>query len=323
MRRREFLGVLGGVVAWPLSAHAQRAKPVIGFLRSTTANGSAHLVAALRQGLNEIGMVEGRDVEIIYRFADGSRDRLKGLTAEIVRRKVTVIVANTAAARAAKASTASVPIIFVTGTDPVKSGLVNSFSRPEGNVTGVVFTVSDLTAKRIGLLHELVPSSGVIAVLTDPNGPAHETELSETERASRVIGRKVIIVKCATANELPGAFETVVQARAVALFVGGGPFFLSQRAKIVTLAARHAVPAIFAHRQYPEAGGLISYGPSQREAYRQAGAYAGRIIKGSKPSDMPIMQSSKFELVINTKAAKSLGLSLPDKLIAIADELVD
>jgi len=323
MRRRDFIGVLGGAVAWPLSVHSQQAKPVIGFLRSGTANGSIHLAKALQRGLSAEGMVEGRNVEVIYRYADGNRDRLEEFATELVRRKVNVIVANTVAAHVAKSSASSVPIVFVTGTDPVKSGLVNSFSRPEGNVTGVVFAVSDLTTKRFGLLHELLPNSGVIAVLTDPNGPAHATEVRETERAGRAIGRKTIIVKCATTNELPGAFETIVQARAVALFVGGGAFFLSQRDMLVTLAARYAVPAIFAHRQYAESGGLISYGPSQRDAYRQAGEYAGRIIKGIKPTDLPIMQSSTFELVINAKTAKSLGLSVPDKLIAIADELVD
>jgi putative ABC transport system substrate-binding protein len=325
MRRREFFVLVSSAaVALPMAARAQRSdKPVIGFLRSSAASGSTHLVAALRRGLNEAGMVEGENVDIVYRYADGELDRLKDLAAELIRGNVTVIIANTAAARVAKAATASVPIIFVTGTDPVRTGLVNSFNRPGGNVTGIYFTVSDLTDKRLGLLKEMMPNSSMVALLTDPNGPAHETEVKEVERASRIIGQEFILVKCATADGFAAAFETIATSRANALLVGAGPFFLGQRQRIVSLAAQHRIPAFFATRQYAEAGGLISYGPNQTDAYRQAGVYAGHIIKGEKPSDMPVMQSHKFELVINTKTAKALGLALPDKLIALADEVIE
>jgi putative ABC transport system substrate-binding protein len=325
MRRREFIAGLGGAAAWPVAARAQQqpALPMVGFLRSTDASGSAHLVAAFRRGLSEVGIIEGQNVDLVYRYADGKRDRLKDLAAELVRRNVTVIVANTAAARAAKASSAAVPIVFVTGSDPVRLGLVNSFNRPGGNVTGVVFTVGDLTAKRLSLLHEMIPNSGKIAVLFDPNTPAQEAELREVEQARHVIGRDIVLIKAAAVDELPAAFATMIQAGAVALLIGAGAFFLNNRTQLVSLAGRHALPASFVTRQYPEVGGLMSYGPSQTDSYRQAGVYAGRILKGDKPSDLPVLQPTKFELVINLKTAKALGITVPATLLARADEVIE
>jgi putative ABC transport system substrate-binding protein len=250
MKRREFITLLSGAAAWPLAAGAQQpAMPVIGFLRSTTAAGSAHLVAAVRQGLGEAGFVEGQNVAIEWRWADDQRDRLPGLAADLVRRQVAVIVANGIAAMAAMVATATIPIVFITGFDPVRTGLVASLGRPEGNVTGVVFTVTDLTAKRLGLLHELIPKAAVIAVLLEPNQPEIGVELQEVEAAGRAIGRKILIVKAASEREFNAAFATIVQAGAGALLFGGGPVFLSQRRQLVALAVRHALPASYVSRE--------------------------------------------------------------------------
>ena len=258
---------------------------------------------------------------IEYRWAEGEAERLPELAADLVRRRVAVIVANQAAARAAKAVTNSVPIVFTTGIDPVRSGLVESFSRPGANVTGIVFTVGDLTAKRLGLLHELVPNSFVLAVLLDPNFAGAEGILSSIEEARRNIGRRIEITRAAAEHELDGAFETIVRTRAGALLVGGGPLFLGQRRQLVALAARHRLPASYTTREFIEIGGLMSYRPSQTEAYRKAGAYAARILKGAKPADLPVQQPTKLELVINLKTAKALGLDVPPSLLLRADEV--
>jgi len=325
MRRRDFITLLGGTaVLAPLAARAQQpVMPVIGFLRSTAAAGSVHLVSAFRQGLNNAGFVEGQNVDIDFRWADDQDDKLKGMAADLVRRRVAVIVGNTPSTRAAKAATATVPIVFVMGSDPVRAGLVASINRPGGNVTGVVFTTGDLTAKRLGLLHELVPKAAVIAVLLDPKYPELELVAKDAEAAGRAIARKVLIVKAATEREFNAAFATIVQAGAGALLVGGGSFFNNQRRKLVALAGHHSLPASYVNREFVEAGGLMSYGSSQTEAYRRAGNYVGRILKGTKPADLPVELASRFEMVINLAAAKALGLEIPPMLLARADEVIE
>ena len=325
MRRREFISLLcGAAAAWPLAARAQRPPmPVIGFLRSTTAAGSSHLVTAFGQGLNEAGFVEGKNVAIEYLWADDHHDRLPALAGDLVRRQVAVIVANAVSTQAAKTATSAIPIVVVTGVDPVRTGLVTSLSRPGGNVTGVMFTTSDLTAKRLGLLHELVPKAAVVGVLLDRNVPEVEFELRDAEAAGRAIGRQVLVVKAASELEFNAAFSTMVQAGAGALLVSGGPLFLSHRRQLVALAARYALPASYVTRQYPEAGGLMSYGPSQTDAYRRAGIYAGRILRGEKPGDLPVQLPIKFDLVINLGTAKAFGFDVPDRLLALADEVIE
>ena len=324
MKRREFIALAAGAAAsWPFAARAQQAVPVVGFLRSTSAANSAHLVSALRQGLNDAGFVEGQNVAIEYRWADDQRDQLPGLAADLVRRQVAVIVANTVSAQAAKAATATIPIVFVMGSDPVRTGLVASLNRPGGNLTGVVFTTGDLTAKRLGLLHELVPKTAVIAMLQDPNYPEFELVTNDAAAAGRTIGRQVLIVKAASEREFNAAFATIVQAGAGALLVGGGPFFNNQRRQLVALAARHALPANYVNREYVEAGGLMSYGASQTDAYRRAGSYVGRILNGAKPADMPVELASKFELVINLATAQALGLAVPSSMQLLADEVIE
>ena len=325
MRRRDFITLLGGTaVLAPLAARAQQpVMPVIGFLRSTAAAGSVHLVSAFRQGLNDAGFVEGQNVIIDYRWADDQDDKLKGMAADLVRRRVAVIVGNTPSTRAAKAATATVPIVFVMGSDPVRAGLVASINRPGGNVTGVVFTTGDLTAKRLGLLHELVPKAAVIAVLLDPKYPELELVAKDAVAAGRAIAREVLIVKAANEREFNAAFATIVQAGAGALLVGGGSFFNNQRRKLVALAGHHSLPASYVNREYAEAGGLMSYGSSQTEAYRRAGNYVGRILKGTKPADLPVEMASRFEMVINLAVAKALGLEIPPMLLARADEVIE
>ena len=327
MIRREFITLLGGAAAaWPLAARAQQpAMPVIGFLRSTPATGFEYLVNALRQGLNDAGFVEGRNVAVEYRWAENQPDRLLGLAADLVSRQVAAIVASgTETAQAAKAAATTTPIIFVIGADPVRTGLVASLNRPGGNTSGVVFTLVDLAAKLLGLLHELVPKASVIAVLRDPNFPETEVESRDLEEAGRAIGRQILMVNAAHEREFNAAFATVGQAGAGGLLIGAGPYFLSQRRQLVALAGRHAVPTMYNARQYAEVGGLISYGPSLTDAYRRAGVYVGRILKGEKAGDLPVEQPArKFELVINLKTAKALGLEVPPTLLARADEVIE
>ncbi len=324
MRRREFLGALGGSVAWPIAAPAQQpALPAIGFLRSTSSAGSAHLVTALGQGLREAGFVEGQNVAVEYRWADDRHDRLPALAAELVRRQVAVIVANGPSALAAKATTATTPIVFVMGSDPVRMGLVASFNRPGGNVTGVIFSVEDLAAKQIGLLHELVPGAAIIAVLLDPSNPASEVQMRGVEEAGRAIGRKILTVTATAGREFNAAFAAIVKAGAGAVFVGGGSVFLTHRRQLAILAARHALPTSYVSREYSEAGGLMSYGSSQTEAYRRAGIYAGRILKGTNPADLPVEMTTKFELIINLATAKALDIEIPPTLLALADEVIE
>ena len=325
MRRRDFITLLGGAAAaWPLAARAQQPElPVVGFFRSTAAAGSAHLVRAFRHGLNEAGFVEGQNVAIEYRWADGQHDRLPGLALDLVRRKAAVIVADSPAARAVKAASATTPIVFLSGADPVGIGLVKSLSRPGGNMTGVVFTTADLAAKRLGLLHELVPKATVIAVLLDPNTPGAPAELRGLEEARRTIGPQIVVFKAASERDFNAAFASIVQAGAGALHVGGGPVFLSQRRQIVALASRHGLPASYVFREYVEAGGLMSYGASQTDAYRRAAGYAARILKGEKAGDLPVELAAKFELVINIATAKGMGLEIPPMLLARADDVIE
>ena len=320
--------LIGSAAVWPLTAQAQQpAMPVVGFLRVTSPADSTHLVAAFRQGLKEAGFVEGQNVVIEYRWAEGQHDRLPALAVDLVQRKVAVIAATSAlAALTAKAATSTVPIVFIIGADPVRTGLVASLNRPGGNVTGVTFTTVDLTSKRLGQLHELVPKAELIGVLLDPNqmeGGMFAQQLQDAEAAAATIGRRVLAVKAASAGEFNAAFSTIVQAGVGALLVGGGPFFTSQRQRLALLSARHAIPTSYAEREFAVAGGLMSYGPSQADAYRRAGVYAARILKGEKAGDLPVDQATKFELVINLGTAATLGIAVPTALQLLADEVIE
>ena len=323
MRRREFITLLGGgAAAWPLAARAQQpATPMIGFLRSASLADATHLVTAFRGGLGDAGYVEGQNVVIEYRSAEGHDDQLPGLVADLIRHRVAVIVVNYPAALAAKAATATVPIIFAIGSDPVAVGLVASLNRPGGNITGVTFLNSQAGSKRLELLHNLVPKATTIAVLMAPDGS--EAELRDVQAAAQGIGQQLIILNVGSDRDIERAFAEFVQRGVSALFVSAGPFMNSHRELLVTLAARHRVPAIYPLREFVSAGGLMSYAPSITDAYRQTGIYAGRVLKGEKPSDLPVIQSTKFEFVMNLKVAKALSLEIPDKLLALADEVIE
>jgi putative ABC transport system substrate-binding protein len=327
MRRRDFITFLaGGMTVWPLALRAQR-KPtqVIGFLSARSAGASASLVAAFRRGLSETGYVEGQNVKIEYRWAEGRYDRLPELAADLVDRNVDLIATSggPSSAQAAKTATATIPITFVVGSDPVELGLVASLARPGGNLTGVSMLMTQLNAKRLELLSELVPQAKVIALLVNPNYPGAERIMREVQEAARATGVQVLISKARTEGEIDAAFTTLVQGHVDALVVGNDSFFDSRIEQFVALAGRYAVPAIYDQREFPDSGGLMSYGTRLEAIYRQNGVYAGRVLKGEKPADLPVQQPTKFELVINLKTAKALGLTVPQSLLQRADQVIE
>jgi putative tryptophan/tyrosine transport system substrate-binding protein len=327
MLRRDFLGVVSGAVAaLPLAARAQQpAMPVIGYLTSRSAGETAALVAAFRKGLGEAGYVEGQNITVEYRWGEGQYDRLPALAADLVERGVAVLVTTGGepAALAAKAATSTIPIVFAVGGDPVKTGLVESFNRPGGNATGVCVLTTAPEAKRLGLLHELVPGAGVVGILIDPNYQQAEAQVQELRDAAGTINQRLHIANAGNDAELESALETLVRERADALLVSAAPFFDTRRDRIIAFVAEHRMPAIYQFREYVAGGGLMSYGVSLPEGYRQVGLYTGQILKGAKPADLPIVQSIKFEFVINLKTAKTLGLEVPAMLLARADEVIE
>ena len=322
--RREIITLLGGAVAWPRVARAQQpAMPVIGFLDPTSPDTNADRLRAFRQGLKETGYIDGENVVVEYRWADNQLDRMPELADELVRRKVAVIATFASGVLVAKAATATIPIVFSYNEDPVRSGIVTSLARPDANLTGINFFSGELSAKRLELLRELVPGSTRVAVLVNPTNPTVETMLKDVESASRAIGLQTRVLNVSTSSEINEAFATLVREQPDALFVGGDPFFASRRVQLVHLATLHKIPTTYAGREFPEAGGLMSYGGNVADARRQVGVYVGRILKGAKPTDLPILQSTKFELVINHQTARMLGLTVPDRLLAAADEVIE
>jgi len=325
MKRREFITLAAGAAAWPLAARAQQpAMPVVGFLNSASRAPFARMVAGFQQGLREAGYVEGQNITVEYRWAEGQNDRLPALAADLVGRQVAVIAATggPAPVLGAKAATSSIPIVFVSGADPIKAGLVASLNRPSGNITGVSPLLSALGSKRLELLHLLVPKAAVIGVLVNPNFDA-DLQVQEVQAAAIPLGLKLEIISASTEAEINKAFTTLTQQGVAALFVANDPYFDSRRDQVIGLAARDAVPAMYYTRAYAAAGGLISYGANIADAYRQAGIYTGKILKGAKPAELPVLQPTNFELIINRKTAKALGLELPAQLIALADEVIE
>jgi putative tryptophan/tyrosine transport system substrate-binding protein len=325
MRRREFITLLGSAAAaWPLAARAQQpVMPVVGFLRSTPSSSFEYILAAFRRGLTEVGFVEGRNVVIEQRWAEGRKDRLPALVADLINRQAAVIVANTAGAFAAKAAATTVPVVFAIGSDPVRDGLVASLNRPGANFTGVIFITSELGTKRLELLRQLAPKAMTVAMLVMPSGKETEVERVDVAKAAQALGLQLVVADATSRPEIEAAFSTFAQRRADAALVGTGALTNSHKEAIVALAARHSIPTIYSLREYVSIGGLMSYGASITDAYRQAGIYAGRIIKGERPADLPVMQSTKFDLVLNLKTAKALGLDVPDKLLALTDEVIE
>jgi putative ABC transport system substrate-binding protein len=327
MRRREFIVGLGGAVAGPALARAQRAAlPVIGFINSGAADASVGYVAAFRKGLGETGYVDGQNVTVEYHWLEGRYDRLPALLADVVRRRVAVIAAPVSGpiALAAKAATATIPIVFGVGQDPVKLGLVASLARPGGNATGVNIFTTELVAKRLGLLHDLTPRSVRVAALVNPaNATSTETTLRDAQRAARAIGLQITVLNASTSLEIDAAFEALAREHADALLVAGESFFASRRVQLAALAARYRTPAVYGQREFAQAGGLMSYGADIADSFRQAGVYTGNILNGARPADLPVVQSTKFEFVINLRAAKELGLSLPNSLLVSANELIE
>jgi putative ABC transport system substrate-binding protein len=323
VRRRAFIAALGGAAALPFAARAQQAMPVVGLLRSTSSADSATFVSAFREGLKELGFVEGQNVSIEYRYADNQVDRLPALVGELIRRRAAVIAGNVNSALAAKVITATVPIIFATGGDPVEDGLVANLNRPGGNITGVVFFSGVLGAKRLEMLRQFVSKTTIIGVLVNPSRPDTEAERRDVQAAAQAIGQQLVIVDVNNDRDIEAAFATFVERRVGALLVGAGAFMSSNRERLATLAARHAIPTIYALREAATAGGLMSYASSIPDAYRQAGIYAGRVLKGERPGDLPVMQATKFELVINLKTAKALGLEFHPQLLGLADEVIE
>jgi ABC-type uncharacterized transport system substrate-binding protein len=326
MNRREFVTLLGGTMAaWPLAARAQQPIPVIGFLSGASAVAYEPIVAAFRQGLADAGYIEGQNVTIEYRWAEGQYDRLPALAADLVARKVAVIAAagGIGSALAAKAASPTIPIVFVAGDDPVKFGLVDSLNRPGGNVTGVSFLLPALEAKRLELLHELLPKAALIAVLVNPSFAASDVRVTAVRDAANTLGLQLSILNASSERDIDNAFASLVEKRAEALLVTSDPFFVSRREQIVLLATRRAVPTAYFAREFATAGGLMSYGASASDAYRQTGIYTGKVLKGEKPANLPVMQPTKFELVLNRKTANVLGLTVPNMLLVSADEVIE
>jgi putative tryptophan/tyrosine transport system substrate-binding protein len=328
LKRRQFITLLGGAVAaWPRVAYAQEpAMPVIGLLYSASPDPIAHRLRAFRQGLKDSGYVEGENVAIEYRWAENQTDRLPEMVADLIRRQVTVIAAmsTVAAVVAANATSTTIPIVFQSAEDPVRLGLVASLARPGGNATGINFFVGELTAKRLEFLRELVPTANRVGVLVDPNNATGtESTLRDAEPAARAMGLQILVVNANTSREIDAAFATFVREQVDALFVGPSGFFASRRVHIANQAMRHGIPATYNQREFPEIGGLMSYGTNLTDTWRQAGVYAGRVLKGAKPADLPVVQASKFELVINNQTARMLGLTVPDKLLVAADEVIE
>ena len=327
MKRREFITLLGGAVAaWPLAAGAQQAAmPVIGFLGGGSPDAFAHVVNAFRQGLYETGFAEGQNVTIEYRWAEGQYDRLPALVADLIRQKSAVIVATggDVGVRAAKKAATAIPIVFTSGSDPVAAGFVSSLNRPGGNVTGVSLFVSVLEGKKLELLRELVPMAAVIGFLVNPNNPRADVDTADMQAAARALGKLLLILKADGEHDFDAVFTNLAQQRVDALVVHTEPFFLSRRDHLVELAARHSIPTIYGLREFAAAGGLISYGTKLSDSYRQVGIYTGKILKGEKPVDLPVVQPTKFEFVINLKTAKALGLEVPSTLLARADEVIE
>ncbi len=325
MKRRKFITLLGGAAAWPVAAMAQRAtRPVVGYLSGVTEDLSPHWLAAFRKGLGEQGYVEGRDVEILSRYADGQTERLPALASDLVRRPVAVIFAAfNASAVAAKATNTTIPIVFAVGADPVSLGLVASLNRPGSTMTGISFLSTTVVGRSIQMLREAVPGSAVIAALVNPANPNAEPDSLEAQRAARTLGVPIHILHASNADEIDAAFATLAQLRAPALYIDGDTYFGSVMTQLTILSARHAIPALFQNREFLSAGGLMSYGASIPDAYRLAGGYVGRILKGEKPADLPVQQSTRMELAINLRTAKALGLTVPPNLLAIADEVIE
>jgi ABC-type uncharacterized transport system substrate-binding protein len=326
VKRREFLTLIGGAAAWPLAARAQQPElPVVGFLNPTSLDSNADRLRGFHRGLKEVGYVEGENVTVVYRWAEGQNDRLPELAAELVQRKVSVIAPIApAAAFAAKAATGTIPIVFAVNEDPVRLGLVASLARPGGNATGINFLSAEMGAKRLNLLRELVPRATRVAVLVNPaNTTSTESTLKDVATAARAMGLQTQVLNAGTGSEINAAFATFVPEKADALLVAGDGFFSSRRVQLVHLATRHVVPAIYSQREFTDIGGLMSYGPNLADVFRQVGAYVGRILKGAKPADLPVMQSAKFELVINAETARLLGLTVPPTLLATADEVIE
>ena len=327
MRRREFVTLLGGAAAWPLAARAQQpAMPVIGFLHSASAAAFAAPLAAFRKGLSEAGYVEGQNVAVAYRWAEGQNDRLPALAAELARQRVAVIATpgSTATTLAAKVATATIPIVFSIGTDPVKIGLVASLNRPGGNATGISDFGAEIAAKRLGLLHELLPTATRFGVLVNPDNPyLTESFVTELQTAASAIERQIEVVTASTNGDIDTAFATLIKKRADALLISPDPLFFTRRVQLITLAVRHALPALYHRRELPEAGGLMSYGSDLSDQFRQTGVSVGRILKGEKPAEMPVQLPTRFEFVINLQTAKTIGIEIPATLLAAADEVIE
>jgi putative ABC transport system substrate-binding protein len=324
MRRREFITLVGSAAAaWPLAARAQQTIPAVPLVYDATPSEATPFVAAFQRGLVEVGFIEGQNVAVEYRYAGSQYEQLPALVAEFVNRQTAVIVGNTPVALAARKATSTIPIVFLTGADPVKLGLVASFNRPGGNVTGVSFLSAATETKRLGLLPELLPKAKVIVALADPNFLTTVGQLKDLQDAARTVGQEIQVVEASTESQLESGFATLAQLRSDAVIVVAAPFFTAHREKLVALADRYRMPAMYSWREFPAAGGLISYGSSITDAFRQAGAYSGRILRGAKPADLPVLVPTKFELVINMKTAKALGIEVPNSIQLLADEVIE